>query len=226
MKIEVKGLTRTYTSSHTEVKAIQNASFTIMPGDQVMVVGPSGAGKSTLLNILGLFDRQYEGTYLIDGRDVNQLREQEIAHYRNQRFAYVFQDYLLLDDETVYNNIKVPLLYSKRDRRDFHAMIEQIAKAVGIETLLQKKARHLSGGERQRVAIARAFVNEPEVILADEPTGALDPLNREIILELIYDYLNPKRCLIFVTHDLERNRRGKQRIFEVNDGFVTAPAKE
>ncbi len=140
---------------------------------------------------------------------------------RNKMFSYIFQEYALLESETVYDNVKVPLLYSDVPKKKHREYIEEALDQVGLSGHLRKKVKHLSGGVRQRVAIARALVNKPRVILADEPTGSLDSKNRRLVLDIIYNYLDETKILIFVTHDLEKNRRGTQRILHLHQGRLS-----
>jgi putative ABC transport system ATP-binding protein len=186
-----------------------------------MIIGESGSGKSTLLNIIGLLDRGYEGNYIIGGKNAKEYSNRDQAVMRNKMFGYIFQEYALLESENVYDNVKVPLLYSDVKRQKFREYIEESLSQVGLKDFMKKKVKYLSGGERQRVAIARALVNKPKVILADEPTGSLDSKNRKQVLDIIYNYLDETRVLIFVTHDLENVRKGAQTIVQLKQGYLT-----
>ncbi len=140
---------------------------------------------------------------------------------RNKMFGYIFQEYALLESETVYDNVRVPLIYSDVAKQKHREYIQESLEQVGLGGHIRKKVKYLSGGERQRVAIARALVNKPQVILADEPTGSLDGKNRQLVLDIIYNYIDETKILIFVTHDLENNRSGSQRILQLHQGDLT-----
>lgn len=221
MKLLLENVSRIYESDGNKTPALTEISVSFREGDQVMITGESGAGKSTLLNIIGLLDRGYQGHYFIAGKNAREYSAKEEALMRNKMFSYIFQEYALLESETVYDNVKVPLLYSDVPKKKHREYIEEALDQVGLSGHLRKKVKHLSGGERQRVAIARALVNKPRVILADEPTGSLDSKNRRLVLDIIYNYLDETKILIFVTHDLEKNRRGTQRILQLHQGKLS-----
>ena len=220
MKIVLKDVSKTYKEDIYKTVALDNISLEINKGDQIMIVGPSGSGKSSLLNIIGLLDRDYEGDYTINNDSIKNITLKDMARYRNQTFAYIFQEYLLIENETIYENVRVPLLYSKINKREYDALINDILTKVGLDHIANRKVKYLSGGERQRVAIARSLINNPDIILADEPTGALDSANREIILDILYNYAQDDKILLFVTHDLEKNRRGNQRVIKISEGRI------
>lgn len=220
MIIELKNVNRIYDTDGLKKQALKDLSLKISSGDQVMIIGASGSGKSTLLNIIGLLDKGYEGQYLIDGIERKSLSEKEQASYRNSLFGYVFQDFVLVENESIYENVKIPLIYSKVKKSKHKSMIETALESVGLLDMSRKLVKYLSGGERQRVAIARALVNQPKILIADEPTGSLDKNTRDEILDIIYNYLDEEKILLFVTHDLEHNRKGNQKIIEINNGTL------
>ncbi len=220
MIIELKNLSRSFASDGYRIEALSNINLTIKPGDQVMIVGPSGSGKSTLMNVIGLLDKGYTGEYSLGGSDMKSMHSKEESLIRNKTFAYIFQEYALLEDESIYENVKIPLIYSKVPKSDYGVKIDSILGKVGLLDIKMKRVKFLSGGERQRVAIARALVNNPAIIIADEPTGSLDEVNRNIILDIIYDYLDETKILLFVTHDFDNNRRGNQRVMRIVDGSI------
>ncbi|HPZ90318.1 MAG TPA: ABC transporter ATP-binding protein [Bacillota bacterium] len=222
MKLVLENVNRIYEKGGDKTQALCDINVSFHAGEQVMIIGESGAGKSTLLNTIGLLDRGYTGLYSIDGKNAREYSAKEQAVLRNKMFGYIFQEYALLESESVYDNVRVPLLYSDVPRRKHREYIEESLEQVGLSRYIRKKVKYLSGGERQRVAIARALVNKPRVILADEPTGSLDSKNRQIILDIIYNYLDDTKILIFVTHDLENNRRGEQRILQLQQGRLSA----
>lgn len=221
MKITLENINKVYKKDGYETHALKDAKLQVQQGDQIMVVGPSGSGKSTLLNIIGMIDRDFKGSYQINGKEVAKFSSKQLATMRNTTFGYIFQEYALIESATIYDNVRIPLLYSKVNSRKHRALIEEALHNVGLNDINNKKVRNLSGGQRQRVAIARALVNKPTVILADEPTGSLDGATRDQILNIIYQYVDETKILIFVTHDLSVNRRGEQRIINISEGLLS-----
>lgn len=199
----VEDACKSYTSDHYTVKAADHVSFSAAENESVAIVGPSGSGKSTLLNMMGLILKPDSGKICVDGKDVTGMGDTEKSSLRNQTFGYIVQDFALLDDETVYQNIRIPLLYNKRIKRSEHRRrIREAADSLGIADKLNRKAAKLSGGERQRVAIARAIVCDQPVILADEPTGSLDAANKDRVMEILLQLCKEQnKTLIIVTHD-------------------------
>lgn len=221
MKLTLENINRVYTTEDQSVHALKSCTIEFNSGSQYMIVGHSGSGKSTLLNILGLLDTGYSGNYFIDNVSMRKLTHQQKAYYRNKVFGYIFQEYALVEYETVYNNVQIPLLYSSVPTSQHGHYIDEILQKVGLIDVKNKLVRYLSGGQRQRVAIARSLVNKPSIILADEPTGSLDDKNRAIILDILYDYMDETKILCFVTHDLEKNRRGIQHVIYISDGELS-----
>ncbi len=218
MNLELRNVNRIYETDGLRKQALKDITIKISPGDQIMILGASGSGKSTLLNIIGLLDKGYEGQYLIDGIERKTLTEKEQATLRSRLFGYVFQDFVLVENETIFENVRIPLIYSTIEKSKHKAMIETALEGVGLAGMSRKRVKYLSGGERQRVAIARALVNQPKIVIADEPTGSLDQITREQVLDIIYNYLDEDKILLFVTHDLENNRRGEQKIIDIRNG--------
>ena len=182
--IEIKNLKKIYNANKSiEVEALKSINLIIEKGDFCSIVGVSGSGKSTLLYILGCIDKQTEGTYLLEGKNVSMMSENELAQIRNKKIGFVLQDFGLIEEETVIENVRVPILFCKDKNliRNFRNKAEKLLKDLGIENLKDKKVNLLSGGQRQRVAIARALINDPELILADEPTGSLDKIQHKIL---------------------------------------------
>lgn len=201
--ITLQNICKRYSTNHYTVKAVDHVDLSISSNEAIAIVGPSGSGKSTLLNMIGLILHPDDGSIQIDGQDVINLSDSEQSTLRNHMFGYVVQDFALLDDETVYNNIRLPLLYNQKIKFQEHKKrIHTAAASLGISDKLHRKASKLSGGERQRVAIARAIVCNQPVILADEPTGSLDATNKEKVMEILLKLCREQnKTLLIVTHD-------------------------
>ncbi len=213
--IEVRDVEKTYTMGSMAVHALRGVSFTIAPGEYLAIMGPSGSGKSTLMNLLGCLDKPSAGTYLLDGEDVSQLSDDRLAALRNRHIGFVFQQFNLLPRANALQNVELPLQYAGiHDRRE--KAVTALAK-VGLADRAHHRPRELSGGEQQRVAIARAIVNEPAIILADEPTGNLDSRTGRDILQVFDDLNQTGITLITVTHDPDI-AAGCHRVLHMVDG--------
>ena len=202
-------VSKTYRTKNYMVRAVEDVSLTLEAEETVAIVGPSGSGKSTLLNLAGLVIKPDSGRIMLDDEDVTELPDRRCCMLRNRHFGYIVQDYALLDDESVYYNIRLPLLYQKEIPASEHRrLIEEAAGALRISNKLKTAAVKLSGGERQRTAIARAIVCGQPFILADEPTGSLDGDNKKLVMDLLINLAaEKKKSLLMVTHDLAMAER-------------------
>lgn len=217
--IRIKNLVKTYHMGDVDVHALNGVNITIEEGSYVAVMGASGSGKSTLLNMLGCLDRPTSGEYFLGGHDVAKMDDDQLSAYRGQKLGFVFQSYNLIQQLTVIENIFVPLFYQGQDLADRYDHCSKLAKLVGLGDRLDHKPKQLSGGQQQRVAIARSLVNDPLLILADEPTGNLDSKTGVEILELFDRLHNEGKTLVLVTHGNEVADRAQREIV-MKDGVV------
>jgi putative ABC transport system ATP-binding protein len=199
--VQCENVRKTYQMGLVTVAALRGVNFDIHSGEYISIMGPSGCGKSTLLNLLGCLDRPSEGHYRLGGDDVSQLDDDALSAIRGKRLGFIFQSYNLIQQLTVLENIEVPLYYQGRPEAECRAISTELAGRVGLEQRLHHRPFELSGGQQQRVAIARALVNDPLVILADEPTGNLDSTSGEEILKIFANLNRNGKTLILVTHD-------------------------
>jgi putative ABC transport system ATP-binding protein len=202
-------------------QALQDINLTIDKGDFVAIVGPSGSGKSTLMNILGLLDQPTSGSYNLDGQDVSKLDEDTLAKIRNQKIGFVFQSFNLLNRTTALQNVSLPLIYTGIPRAERDTRSAKALKQVGLDTKSSSKPNQLSGGQQQRVAIARALVTDPEIILADEPTGNLDSKTGDEIIELFKDLNKQGKTIIFITHSSDIAKQANRTI-QIKDGRIVS----
>jgi putative ABC transport system ATP-binding protein len=221
--IDVRDVTKTYKMGDVEVQALRGVSFTIAPGEFVAIMGPSGSGKSTLMNVLGCLDRATSGTYLLDGVDVSQLNDNALAQIRLKKLGFVFQGFNLLARTDAIKNVALPLFYAGVPARERNAAALERLAEVGLADRAKHKPNELSGGQQQRVAIARALVNNPAVLLADEPTGNLDSKTSAEILALFNELNANGRTIIMVTHD-EGVASHAKRVLRTLDGLIVSDA--
>lgn len=205
--------------------ALRGVDLEINKGEMIAICGTSGAGKSTLLNIIGCVDTPTKGRYFLEGKDVSGATPKELAKLRNRRFGYVFQEYALINTRTVFDNVSIPLIFGNIRKRDIASRVEGTLELLGISELKKSVVNELSGGQRQRVAIARALVNDPEIILADEPTGALDTKTGSGILKCLGEINDAGRTVLLVTHDEKIAARCKRRI-DIEDGILVGSVSE
>ncbi len=223
--IETHGLWRTYGEGDTAVHALRGVDLTIEAGELVAIMGPSGSGKSTLLNVLGCLDRPTAGAYRLLGHDVARLSANELARIRNHTLGFVFQSYQLLPRTTALDNVILPMLYAGTPRRELAPRATAALRRVGLGDRLDHTPAKLSGGQQQRVAIARALVNEPAVILADEPTGNLDSTTTAEILALFQELHAEGITIILVTHEADVAAHAT-RVLVVKDGAIASDVRQ
>lgn len=217
--IEVKNIKRIFGKEDNKVEAIRGVDLKVNEGDMLAIMGPSGSGKSTLLNILGFLDKATEGKYYFNDKDVSRLKDKELSQFRNKYIGFVVQNFALIEDYTIYKNISLPLDYVKISSKEKKHRINELLKMLGIEDKAEKIPKELSGGQNQRVAIARALVNNPKVILADEPTGALDIENGKEVMRIFKKLNEDGRTIVIITHD-EKIARMCNKIIYIEDGKI------
>ena len=219
--IQLENVTKTYDSGENEVHALRGIDVAIREGQFVSIIGPSGSGKSTLMHILGCLDSPSEGKYWLDGEDVATLTARALARIRNQKIGFVFQTFNLLPRATILKNVELPLLYAGLSRDDRRERAMKVLERVGLGNRAKHRPNELSGGQRQRVAIARALVNNPSLVLADEPTGNLDQKTGSEIIEM-FESLAGEETIVLVTHDPTIAARTERRIKIVDGRVVNA----
>ena len=223
--IDLKNVSKSYRNGDQELQVLKNVHLEVEEGEFVAIMGPSGSGKSTLMNIIGLLDRPTSGEYYLEGEEVAKLSEKKLAKVRNQQIGFVFQQFFLLSKLNALQNVELPLIYAGVSQFKRKALAEQYLKKVELETRMHHLPSELSGGQKQRVAIARALVNHPSIILADEPTGALDTKTGEQIMELLTELNREGKTIIMVTHEPEIAAFAKRQIV-IRDGVISSDTKK
>ena len=219
--IEIRDLRKVYIMGEEEVAALAGVNLQIARGEYVAVTGPSGSGKSTLMNILGGLDRPTSGTYGFEGEDVGAFSDDELADFRRQRIGFVFQSFQLLPRLTALQNVELPMIYAGMAPRERRARAAELLERVGLGARMGHRPTQLSGGQQQRVAIARSLANRPDLLLADEPTGALDTQTGEDVLKLFRELNAEGLTLAIVTHDPEVAEQAKRRV-SFRDGLIVS----
>jgi putative ABC transport system ATP-binding protein len=223
--VQLENIRKTYQIGLVAVEALRGLSLAIGAGEYVGIMGPSGCGKSTLLNVLGCLDRPTSGRYWLGEEDVSAMDDDTLSAIRGARLGFIFQSYNLIQQLTVVENIEVPLYYQGCLERESHALAVELADRVGLAARLKHKPAELSGGQQQRVAIARALVNDPLILLADEPTGNLDSSSGEEILKLFDDLNEQGKTMIVVTHDPNTSRHAR-RVIRLRDGEIESDVRQ
>ena len=219
--LEVKNVKKIYTTRFggNKVEALRDVNFSVEPGEYVAIMGESGSGKSTLLNILAQFDCPTSGKVILKGRDLSTIKEKEMSAFRRQNLGFVFQDFHLLDTFTLKDNIFLPLVLSGRRYEEMEQRLAPIARHLGIEKILEKYPYEVSGGQKQRVAVARALIIKPQIVLADEPTGALDSKAAQELLRLFSSVNHDGQTILMVTHSVKA-ASSANRVMFIKDGEV------
>ncbi len=215
--IELKNVEKSFILGEQEVKALDNINFKVKKGEFVSIIGPSGSGKSTMMNILGLLDVPDSGDYILDGLSIKDTNDNTLAEIRNKKIGFIFQSFNLLSKMNALENVQVPLMYRGTNKKKSQEKAYLYLKKVGLEGREKHMPSQLSGGQQQRVAIARALIGNPEIILADEPTGALDSKTGNEVMNLLQELNNEGQTIILITHDINVANRAK-RIVKMKDG--------
>ena len=223
--IDLKNVSKSYRNGDQELQVLKNVHLEVEEGEFVAIMGPSGSGKSTLMNIIGMLDRPTSGEYYLEGEEVAKLSEKKLAKVRNQQIGFVFQQFVLLSKLNALQNVELPLIYAGVSQSKRKALAEQYLKKVELEKRMHHLPSELSGGQKQRVAIARALVNPPSIILADEPTGALDTKTGNQIMQLLVELNKEGKTIIMVTHEPEIAAYAKRQIV-IRDGVISSDSAQ
>ncbi|WP_346347675.1 ABC transporter ATP-binding protein [Thermocaproicibacter melissae] len=219
--IELRGITKVYQMGQTQVVALNNVSLSVEKGEFVAIVGRSGSGKSTLMNIVGCLDTPTSGSYFLKGEDVSGLDEKSLTRIRNREIGFIFQSFNLIGSLSAIENVELPLLYRGMGHAERRKLAKEALRLVGLENRMDHRPAQMSGGQQQRVAIARAIATQPQIILADEPTGNLDSKSGNEIMQILYSLGRSGRTIILITHD-NRIAQCAQRIVRLSDGILVS----
>lgn len=217
--IELRNISKIYGCGDGKVEALKDISIAIDRGEMASIMGPSGSGKSTLINIIGCLDTPTSGQYYINNQMVNNLRDKKLAKLRNKTFGFIVQYFALLEDYNVQENVLLPLEYTKMKRKDKYQRVKDLLKELNVEEKIDKYPKELSGGQCQRIAIARALANDPDIILADEPTGALDSKTGQEVMRIFKELNNNGKTIVIITHDINIAKMC-DRIINIEDGLI------
>ncbi len=217
--IHIEHITKIYNPGENEVHALDDVSLDIQTGEFVAIIGQSGSGKSTLMNMLGCLDTPTSGTYILSGKDVSHLSDNELSDIRNQQIGFIFQGFNLIPNLTALENVELPLIYRGMPAKERHDCSLEALRIVGLEHRVDHKPSEMSGGQQQRVAIARAIAAKPPVILADEPTGNLDSSSTKEIMKILHDLHDTGRTVILITHD-DQIAANAKRVVRIMDGKI------
>lgn len=223
--LELNGIFKTYKQGDMDVPVLKNVCLSVEEGEFLAIMGPSGSGKSTLMNIIGCLDKQTEGTYLFDGEDVASKSDNELADLRNSSIGFVFQNFNLLPRESAKENVELPLVYCGVSPKERRERAEKALTDVGLADRMEFNPTQLSGGQKQRVAVARAMINSPRILLADEPTGALDTKSGEQLMELFTELNQKGMTIVMITHEPDVAAYAG-RTLVIRDGILSTPEKE
>lgn len=218
-QILLNNVRKAYKTGSVTFEALRGVDVDIKRGEFVGIVGPSGSGKSTLMNLIGCLDVPTSGEYLLEGKAVNSLSSNQLADVRNKKIGFVFQAFNLLPYATAFENVEVPLLFAKAQSKDRKKRVTELLERVGLGEKLNNRPTEMSGGEMQRVAIARALANDPDVILADEPTGNLDTKSGTEIVKMFHELRTAGKTIIFITHDMNIANQA-ERVIRIKDGLI------
>lgn len=217
--IRLEGINKFYNLGEDKFRALKNINLHVEKGEFLAIMGPSGSGKSTMIKILGLLDRDYEGQFLLDGENTKNLNDDMLSSLRNEKIGYVFQDFNLIRRLTIKENIELPMLYRGKSQEECNKKVDKLLDIFNLKDKKYVYPSQLSGGQQQRISIARSLVNNPEIIIADEPTGALDSKTSEEIMEIFKELNNKGMTIILITHDIKISKIAR-RVVRIYDGVL------